>query len=244
MLEVPLRGYQNEIIRHLTSTDVKALEKYWEFHQLPKRAGLERRTIATTHVYFVESGLCSVLSENRGFRSVEVGLIGCEGLVGLSVVLEDDDPPDNDAFMKVAGSAYSIAKKHLLSCMTASPTLRQGLVQYANRFLRQVARTAAANVRNTVEERLSRWILLTSDRIGTDIPLTHEYLASMIGVHRPNVTNALNTLGREGLLITGRGQITVVDRRGLEDRSNGAYDSQLDARVRRRELCQPNRGAV
>jgi CRP-like cAMP-binding protein len=108
--------------------------------------------------------------------------------------------------------------------MGQSRSLHQAFLLYGHAFIVQSAYTAAANGRNLIEERLARWILMAHDRIGTDdMALTHEFLAMMLGVRRPGVTITLKLLERAGLIVTGRGVISIIDRKGLEQISNGAY---------------------
>ena len=105
-----------------------------------------------------------------------------------------------------------------------SPTLHGLLLQFAHAFIVQAAYTALANARSKLEERLARWLLMAHDRAdGDEIPLTHEFLALMLGVRRPGVTLALSILVRQGLMRTSRSFIFITDRRGLEKSSNDAY---------------------
>ena len=219
----------NEILLSLGREDMCRLEPYLHLQQLPKRQKLERRKHVADHVYFIETGLASLVSEKRGSRTIEVGVVGREGLIGLSMILGVNGPADHDIYMQVAGSAFRIANEDLRTILAESPALQLRLTQYAYLFIRQLRQTAVANARHTISERLARWLLLSHDRIGHVIPLTQEFLSMMLGVHRPGVTLAIQELEKEGLIDYGRGQIIVVNRPALEKRARGAYDPMLRA---------------
>jgi CRP-like cAMP-binding protein len=98
------------------------------------------------------------------------------------------------------------------------------MLRYGHAFVVQTGHTAMANGRSKVEERLARWLVMAHDRLdGDELPLTHEFLAIMLGVRRPGVTVALNLLEKDGLIDANRGVISIIDRKGLEEKSNGAY---------------------
>jgi CRP-like cAMP-binding protein len=103
-------------------------------------------------------------------------------------------------------------------------TLHQVLLRYVHAFLTQTTQTAMANGRGKIEERLARWLLMAQDRVGgNELKLTHEFLAVMLGVRRSGITTALQELERKGLIVHRRTIITIADREGLEESSNGAY---------------------
>jgi hypothetical protein len=175
------------------------------------------------YVHFLESGLSSDVAIAGRDRPVECGLAGCEGLVGLPVVL-GTDRGIHESLMQVGGHGYRIAAAELRRAMEASPSLRRLLLNFAHVFTCQSAQTAACNARHSIAQRLARWLLLSHDRMKDDrVPLTHEYLALMLGVRRAGVTVALHELEGEKLIRAARGQITVIDRAGLERRSCGCY---------------------
>ena len=112
----------------------------------------------------------------------------------------------------------------LKRCAAESESLRAMILKFVYAFNVQVAHTAMINARSTLEERLARWLLASHDRLdGDELPLTHEFIATMLGVRRPGVTIAVHALQKDGLIQAGRGWITIVDRKGLEIKSNGAY---------------------
>lgn len=173
-------------------------------------------------VYFMEAGIASVVAVQPDDTKVEVGLIGREGMTGTSVVLGDDQSP-HSTYMQVAGGGLQIATKELRA-MAASGTLHQMLLRYGQAFMVQTAHTAIANARANIERRLARWILMAHDRTRVaTLPLTHEFLSLMLGVRRPGVTEALQSLKRAKLIDTGRNSILVLNRKGIERLAGNSY---------------------
>lgn len=223
---------QNLLLERLNASDRTSLESQLEPIDLPLRHYLEHRNRKIEHIYFVDYGIASVVAHGAHRGDVEVGLIGREGISGLAVVMGTDRSP-NDTFMQVAGAGRRITTEAFLQILNESPTLRPPLLLYAHAFAIQTAQTALANGRSKLEERLARWLLMAHDRLDSnELPLTHEFLAVMLGVRRPGVTLALSLLEKSGLITVGRGVVTMHDRAGLEEASNGAYGA-AEAEMRR-----------
>ncbi|HET6159023.1 MAG TPA: Crp/Fnr family transcriptional regulator [Dongiaceae bacterium] len=213
----------NWILSHLSTADARLLQPRLARVDLPLRKPLEASGRPIEHVYFPESGIVSVVANGGDKRSIEVGLIGREGMTGLAVVM-GTDRSSHHSYVQCAGSALRMTANHLREAMQESPPLHQRFLLYGHAFLMQTGYTAVANGRSKIEERLARWILMAHDRIDGDaLALTHEFLATMLGVRRPGVTVALNLLEGAGVIRAARGIITIVDRKGLEKLSNGAY---------------------
>src|SRR5260221_10608089 len=156
-------------------------------------------------------------------RNIEVGLVGREGMTGSPILLGADRSP-NETFMQIDGHGWRMRTVDLRQAIEQSGTLSRVLLKYVHTFLVQVTQTALSNGRSTLDERLSRWLLMAHDRADDDeIRLTHEFLSTMLGVRRPGVTIALSLLEKSGLIRAHRGLITILDRRALEKMSNGAY---------------------
>lgn len=159
---------------------------------------------------------------SRSWR-IEVGIIGREGMTGLSVVF-GHDRSHHQTYIRAAAAGHCISAARLRVAMSESASLHRSLLRCAHAFLLQTAETAIANGRSKNEERLARWLLMAHDRLdGREVPLSHELLAIMLGVHRPAVSVALSALERRGLVRPGRGNITILNRKGLERYSKGAY---------------------
>ncbi|MDB5480157.1 MAG: cyclic nucleotide-binding protein [Caulobacteraceae bacterium] len=206
----------------MAPADLALLRPHLHPTSLTVRQVLEKPNIPIQQVYFPESGLTSVVAHAKN-RSIEVGLIGWEGMSGVSVVMGNDRSP-NETFIQAAGSGSRISAQELRQAMETSPTLRTCLLHYVQAFLVQTAQTALANGQAKLEERLARWLLMTHDRFeGDAFPITHEFLALMLGVRRPGVTVALHLLEGTGLIRSTRGLLTVLDREGLEEAAGGSY---------------------
>jgi CRP-like cAMP-binding protein len=132
-------------------------------------------------------------------------------------------PSSNETFIQSAGNGQRIAAGALRDAIGASVSLHQVMLRYAHTFLVQTSQTALANARSKIEERLARWLLMAADRVEGELALTHEFLAIMLGVRRSGVTTALQELERTALIAHRRGFVTILDRKGLEECSNGTY---------------------
>jgi CRP-like cAMP-binding protein len=212
----------NRILSRLSRDDLALLEPHLEAVDLPVRKMLEARNRRIDNAYFIESGFASVVA-GSGDRSIEVGIIGREGMTCLAVVMGHDRTP-NQTYIQVAGKGQRISVTNFRKANEQSPTLHRAMLRYAHSFLFQTTTTALANGRSKIEERLARWLLMADDRIDSEeLPLTHEFLGMMLGTHRPGVTKALNALVAEGNIATRRRGITILNRKALEKRSNGSY---------------------
>ena len=207
----------------MLATDFALLQPHLQTIDMPLLKDLERPNRRIETVYFMEAGIASVVAVQPDDTKIEVGLIGREGMSGISVVLGDDQSP-HSTYMQVAGDGLRIAAKELRNAMAASGTLHQLLLRYVQAFMVQTAHTAIANARANIERRLARWILMAHDRtrIAT-LPLTHEFLSLMLGVRRAGVTEALQSLKRVKLIDTGRNSIIVLNRKGIERLAGDSY---------------------
>ena len=215
----------NRILAALSPADYERLAPNLVPVELPLRMCIERRNRPTEFIHFLESGIASVVS--GGDRAAEVGIIGKEGFTGLAVVLGSDARPTHDTFVQAVGAAHRIDVRHVRFAIESSFSLHCAMLDYVHSFLRQVTETAIANNRHKLEERLARWLLMAQDRLDSpNLQLTHEFLGVMLGTARPGVTLALQELERGGWVSTRRGIVTVMDRNGLIELSNGAYNPQ------------------
>ena len=221
-LLTPEPAIQNRLLASLAKSGRDRLRPHLEPVSLPVRQVLEAPDEPITHAFFPLSGINSVVT-GSGERRIEVGIIGRDGMTGVSVVLGASSTP-HECFVQVAGDALMIAVPELTLALEADPILRKHCLLYARRFMLQTAQTALANGRCTIDERLARWLLMSQDRLdGDDIHLTHEFLSLMLGVRRPGVTIALQTLEAAKLIRNTRGCITILDRPRLEEIAGHAY---------------------
>jgi CRP-like cAMP-binding protein len=177
-----------------------------------------------SHVYFPTSGALSLLlaRDGRG-TSMEVGMVGREGVVGLSVFL-GANAEFARTIVQVPGETLRIRADKFRVLVGRESVLHELLLRYVHVFLSQLTHEVACNALHSVEKRLCRWLLTVQDRAGSDrFPITHESLAAMLGVRRATVTEAARRLRQAGLIRYGGGQLTIIDRRGLEKRVCGCY---------------------
>jgi CRP-like cAMP-binding protein len=167
-------------------------------------------------VYFLESGIVSMLVPLEEGRFMEVGLVGREGLAGLPAVLGADSSAI-EALVQAPGTALRIQSAELRKAFEASATLRGLLLRYTQAYHAQVTQTAACNGHHLLEERLARWLLMAHDRAESDeFPMTQEFMSTMLGVRRAGVSVAASILQKAGVIGYAHGSITVLDRSGLE----------------------------
>ena len=212
----------NRLLASLSADDFASLQPHLEPISLDTRQVLIEPNTPIAHVYFPEAGMSSVTNNSSGGK-IEVGVVGREGMVGLPIVLGIDQTP-YEHFMQIAGHGWRIAVQDLEQAMARSSSLHRHLLRYAQASHVQVSETAFANANSDVEARLARWLLMCHDRVeGDDIPLTHEFIAMMLGVRRPGVTVALHVLEGMQVIRAKRGLITVLDREKLEELADEAY---------------------
>ena len=213
----------NRILSRLSPADIGLLEPHLELVDLPVHRPLEGRNRRIDYVYFIEAGFASVVANGSGKPGIEVGIIGREGMTGLAIVM-GYQRASHDTYVQAAGKGQRIRAAKLREADERSNTLHRAMLRYAHAYLLQTTATALANGRSKIEERLARWLLMADDRIDGDrLPLTHEFLSLMLGVRRSGVTTALQALERKRLISRKRGNIRILDRKGLEKQSNGAY---------------------
>ena len=168
------------------------------------------------HVYFPVNCLVSLLTAVDKQRTLEVGMVGDEGMVGMPMVLGIGVSAVK-ALVQGSGSALRMTAARFRTEFKRTPALQRALFRYTHLLMAQVSQTAACNRFHEADTRLARWLLMTSDRLhSTDFMLTHEFLAHMLGVRRVGVTKAAEELRRRNLIAYSRGNIKILDRAGLE----------------------------
>lgn len=214
---------RNRLLTALRIPDLDILKRSLELVELGPRQILESPGDPIVNIYFVQSGLVSVVGTTHPDHRIEVGMVGHEGMTGLCVVLGDNRSP-NETLVQSAGMALRISASALRQAMLESPSLTALLLRYVHFFLLQGHQTALANGRGKLDERLARWLLMWHDRLGSDeLIITHEFLALLLGVRRQGVTEALHALEGLGLIRSSRSLIKIVDRDGLHISANGFY---------------------
>jgi CRP-like cAMP-binding protein len=221
---VPSRAtLRNQLVARMRPEDWDILAPHLEFIALKERQVVEVPGKPITHVHFIEVGVVSVVAVNVEDHRIEVGVIGKEGMTGVPLVM-GDTKAQHSAYMQIAGNGYRIPAAPFVEALKKSPTLTALMLKSAQAFMIQTAHTALANGRARLEERLARWLLMAHDRLDSDaVPLTHEFLAVMLGVRRAGVTVALHSFEQRGFIAMRRGQLTLINRAGIEQVAGSFY---------------------
>jgi CRP-like cAMP-binding protein len=180
------------------------------------------------HVFFPNTSLISLLTMADGHLALEVGLIGREGMVGIPLVL-GHNVSSVRALVQGSGTALRMAASQFRKEFRLSLPLQRELYRYIHQLMSQISQTAACNRFHVVETRLARWLLMTHDRVKSDhFRMTHEFLGHMLGVRRVGVTKAAHALQLRKLITYSRGDIIVLDRKGLEAAACECYEVVKD----------------
>jgi CRP-like cAMP-binding protein len=197
---------------HLTTVELHPKEVLWEANR-PIQA-----------IYFPHNAVISVVALAAGDIAVEVGSIGCEGMVGLPVLFGSESSV-SQAIVQIAGTADRMDAALLAREVTRHASLRRILNLYAQGYVTQISQSTACNRLHSAEQRLARWLLICRDRTGRDeLAMTHETMALMLGVRRATVTETAGLLQRRGMIRYRRGLVSVLDRAGLEATACECYD--------------------
>ncbi|MDB6453097.1 Crp/Fnr family transcriptional regulator [Falsirhodobacter sp. 20TX0035] len=214
---------QNNLLRTLPDRLQGVIEPHLELGRLDLRTVLEVPNERPRHVFFPLDGVGSMLAVDKGDLRLESGLFGREGMTGLSIVTGGDRAVA-EASVQVPGRALRMEADQLADLLLRHPGLRQHFLLFVHAMLMQITQTALSNGQSTIERRLSRWLLMCHDRTAEDrLALTHEFLSIMLGVRRAGVTVATHLLEGKGLIRAERGEITILDRAGLEAEAGASY---------------------
>jgi len=222
-VDQPILQAKSELLRRMSADDFALLKPHLERVFLELRAPLETAGRKIEAVYFLESGLASVVAKTSTTTEAEVGIIGFEGMTGSSLIMGDDQA-NFDCYIQSTSEAVRIHAGPFVEALEASSTLRPFLLRYVQYLHVQTSYTASVNARQSLEVRLARWLLMCSDRtVGDRLVITHEFLSIMLGVRRPGVTVGLQMIESYGYIRARRGEITIRDRDGLLKLARGSY---------------------
>lgn len=219
-----LNPRQNHLLAVLPETEIERLFPYLEPVQLPLGHALYESGDRLSHVYFPTTAIVSLLYVMENGASAEIAVVGNEGVVGIALFMGGETMP-NRAVVQSAGQGYRLKGHVLTQEFNRSGALQHLLLRYTLALLTQMAQTAVCNRHHSVDQQLCRWLLLSLDRLpSNELTMTQELIANMLGVRREGVTEAAGKLQKAGLIAYNRGQITVLDRPGLEARVCECYE--------------------
>jgi CRP-like cAMP-binding protein len=214
---------QNELLLGLSDTECGGLFSKLEYVRLKVHHVLYETGDALKSVYFCNSGMISILTVFPDGKSVEVGLVGKEGFVGLPLLV-GFQTASTRAVAQLDATAFRVNGDVLMALLPHCPKLERRLHQYSQIAAMQTTQIAACNRLHEVHERLARWLLMCSDRVSSNnLELTQEFLGQMLGTRRSSVTVAAGILQAAGIITTSRGDVEIINRRKLEDASCDCY---------------------
>jgi len=207
---------RNKLLLAIPDEEFRKIRSRLQFVDLPHHFILHQPHQTVRFAHFPNAGLISLVVELKDGRTVEAGLLGNEGASGMPAVLGLSRSPLRE-IVQIEGDAFRVRVSALRELLPSTPVLQATLNRYAAGLAMQVAQTAACNRLHKIEERLSRWLLIAQDRVDSGIvPITHDFLATMLGTDRPSVTVAAGVLQREGIIEYTRGFVRILNRKKLE----------------------------
>lgn len=213
----------NYILSHLPVHEYEVVRQHLELFPTPLRTVLFERDKEIRHTYFPLSGEHSVLAVMEDGSAVEVGTVGNEGMSTVDT-LTGGMTAIETTICQIAGESLRMPVGKFMELRERLPELNRLCNRFLQAYLSQVSQSVACNRLHTTEERFARWILMSHDRVeGDEFHITQEFLAIMLGVHRPSVTLVARSFQQAGLIRYNRGTVTVVDRDGLEEASCECY---------------------
>jgi CRP-like cAMP-binding protein len=215
----------NRLLARLPQREFERLSPLLQKVSLKLKQVVCRVRTPIEYVYFPTSGIISAMTVMQNGSAIEVATIGNEGMTGLTAFVGGKTSP-YEVMVQVEGEAVRMEAAAFTKETSRECELRELLVTYHTAFSMQVSYSVACNGLHTVEKRCCRWLLMTQDRVGSNVlPLTHEFLAIMLGVRRASVTEVLRPIQKRGLIRNGRGTIEILDRSGLENLACECYQA-------------------
>jgi CRP-like cAMP-binding protein len=213
----------NRILAALPDEEYARLDPHLMPVTLAPRQNIYRPREPITHVYFPEHAMISVVANLPGGESVEVGVVGREGMAGTPALFGVDSTP-NESMVQIADGALKMRADVARAEFKRGGVFQDLVLRYVQAHTIQISQSVACNRLHSVVERLARWLLMTHDRAASDeLALTQEFLAMMLGCRRAGVTDAAINLQADGFINYRRGQITILDRPGLEEAACECY---------------------
>src|SRR5271163_834698 len=224
-MAVPARRnpHQNHLLDALPAGDFERLQSHLEVIRMELGEVLYEPGARLRHVYFPTTSIVSLLYVMEDGASAEIAVVGNEGIVGISLFMGGGSTPSR-AVVQSAGEGLRLDAKALKTEFDQNGPVLHLLLRYTQALITQMAQTAVCNRHHSLDQQLCRWLLLSLDRLqGTELIMTQELIANMLGVRREGVTEGALKLQKAGLIKYSRGHITVLDRKGLEGRTCECY---------------------
>lgn len=213
----------NAILLAIPDDEFAALRPHLQFVDLPHHRTLYEPNRKLQFAYFLNSGMISLVVVTRKGESVEVGVVGNEGFIPVQTVADLTRTPHR-AVMQIGGEGFKVSIEALQNVLELSPQMKTIMHRYAAVHGLQVAQTAGCNRLHDLEQRLSRWLLLTQDRVGSGLlRITHDFLATMLGTDRPSVSLAAGALQRKRIIEYTHGAVKILNRKKLETSACECY---------------------
>ena len=223
-MPIPSDPRRNRMLAALSDTDWQRWEPLLEAVDLPLGHVLYESGGTLEHVYFPTTAIVSLLYVMENGASAEIAVVGNEGLVGISLFMGGESTPSR-AVVQSAGRGYRVLAQTIKDEFDKSHAVMHLLLRYTQALITQMSQTAVCNRHHSLDQQLCRWLLLSLDRLsGTELLMTQELIANMLGVRREGVTEAALKLQQAGLIRYARGRIQVLDRPGLEKRTCECYE--------------------
>jgi CRP-like cAMP-binding protein len=214
---------RNSILLSIPDVEFHALRQDLHYVALPQYTVLHEPRQKLEFLYFLNSGMVSLVFRTRDHEAVEVGVVGKEGFIPIPAAAGLRSTP-HQAVMQISGDGFRMSVERFESVLDSSPRFRERLNRYAAVHGLQVAQTAGCNRLHDLEQRLSRWLLLTQDRVGSGLlRITHEFLATMLGTDRPSVSLAAGALQKKKIIEYTHGSVKVLNRKKLEGSACECY---------------------
>ncbi len=222
-LAAPPAPRQNHLLAALPPAEWQRWQPQLELVELPLGEVLYESGITLSHVYFPVSAIISLLYVMENGASAEIAVVGNEGIVGISLFMGGESTPSR-AVVQSAGQGYRLDAQAVKEEFNRAGPVLHLLLRYTQALITQMAQTAVCNRHHSLDQQLCRWLLLSLDRLqGSELAMTQELIANMLGVRREGVTEAALKLQKVGLIRYARGHITVLDREALERRTCECY---------------------
>jgi CRP-like cAMP-binding protein len=215
---------KNKVLLATPDNEYELMRSDLTYIDLPDHLSLHEPTQNIEFIYFPNRGMVSQVVVTKDGRTVEVGVVGSEGYVGAGLAAGLSRSSVRE-IIQIAGDGFRMMGNALERILRSAPQLQVILSRHAGLQGMQVAQTAACNRLHDIQERLSRWLLMTQDRVGSGVlPITHDFIATMMGTDRSTVSLAASVLQKKGIIDYVRGAVKVVNRRKLEKSACECYD--------------------